>query len=192
MATEAVDDGMKRIGSPLFRWCSSLLLVAVLAWTAAGIALAQPRPSASDDANANRGDANANALFEQVASMDSKVFAAYNRCDLDAFASFLADDVEFYHDKGGLMRGKQAVVDAVKANICGKTRRDVVPGTMEVHRMDSFGALQMGSHWFCDMKLPACDGKSGGVGKYIHLWQHNGDTWKLTRVVSYDHAPAMK
>jgi ketosteroid isomerase-like protein len=139
-----------------------------------------------------RQSAPGDALFRQVGSLDAKVFDAYNTCDLEAFAGYFSEDVEFYHDKGGVMRGRQAVVDAVKNNICGKTRRDVVPGTMEVHPMDGFGALQMGSHRFCDVKLKACDGTSGGAGKYIHLWRNSGGAWTITRVVSYDHAPAAK
>jgi ketosteroid isomerase-like protein len=138
---------------------------------------AQSRQSASGD-----------ALFQKVASLDAKVFGAYNTCDLDTFASLFVDDVEFYHDKGGVMRGKEALVDAVKKNICGTTRRDPIPGTLEVHPMDGFGALQIGAHRFCEAKNKQCDGTSGGVGKYIHLWQNSGDVWKITRVISYDHA----
>jgi hypothetical protein len=157
------------------------VLAILLALQSAAAIHAQTRQSAPDD-----------AFFKKLASLDAQVFEAYNTCDLDEFASFFAEDVEFYHDKGGLMRGRQALLDAVKNNICGKTRRDLVPGTLEVHPMDNFGALQMGTARFCDAKLKACDGKSGGVGKFIHLWQENGDTWKITRVISYDHASAGK
>ena len=132
------------------------------------------------------------ALSRKIASLDAKVFDAYNTCDLETFASLFADDVEFYHDKGGVMRGKQALVEAVKNNICGKTRRDLVPGTLELHPMDNFGALQLGTARFCDAKQKHCDGKTGGVGKFIHLWQNSGGTWKITRVISYDHASAGK
>ena len=163
---------MKRVGLCLFSLISLMSLPSLVS--------AQTRQTAPDD-----------ALFKQVASLDAKVFEAYNTCDLDTFASLFSDDVEFYHDKGGLMRGKPALVEAVKNNICGKTRRDLVPGTLEVHPMDGFGALEIGSHRFCDVKLKACDGKTGGVGKFIHLWQNSGGAWKITRVVSYDHAPAV-
>jgi hypothetical protein len=164
---------MKRVGL-----VSLSLLIAVIA---AAPAAAQTRKSSPDD-----------ALFKKVASLDAALFEAYNTCDLATFGSFFADDIEFYHDKGGLMRGKPALLEATKNNICGKTRRDVVPGTLEVHPMDGFGALQIGSHRFCDVKLKQCDGSTGGVAKYIHLWQDTGDTWKITRVISYDHASAGK
>jgi ketosteroid isomerase-like protein len=156
------------------------LLLTILTLQSAAAIHAQTRQSTPDD-----------AFFKKLASLDAQVFEAYNTCDLDKFASFFAEDVEFYHDKGGLMRGRQALVDAVKNNICGKTRRDLVPGTLEVHPMDNFGALQLGTARFCDAKQKQCDGKSG-VGKFIHLWQNSGDTWKITRVFSYDHASAGK
>src|SRR5688572_23458159 len=114
------------------------VLLAILILLSAA-AHAQTRQSAPED-----------ALFKQMASLDAQVFDAYNTCALETFASFFAEDVEFYHDKGGLMRGRQALVEAVKNNICGKTRRDLVPGTLEVHPMDNFGALQIGTARFCD------------------------------------------
>jgi hypothetical protein len=88
--------------------------------------------------------------------------------------------------------GRSALVDSIKNNVCGKTRRDLIPGTLEVHPMDGFGALQIGAHRFCDAKRTACDAGSGGVGKFIHLWQHKDGVWKITRVISYDHASAVK
>jgi hypothetical protein len=174
---------MPRFGAlRLHRSLSKLsALLAILVLQSAGPIHAQTRQSAPED-----------ALFKQMASLDAQVFDAYNTCSLETFASFFAEDVEFYHDKGGLMRGRQALVDAVKNNICGKTRRDLVPGTLEVHAMDNFGALQIGMARFCDAKQKHCDGKTGGVGKFIHLWQNTGGAWKITRVISYDHASAGK
>jgi Domain of unknown function (DUF4440) len=139
-----------------------------------------------------RQSGSADVLFRTVASLDSALFDAYNTCNLERFASFFVEDVEFYHDKGGLTRGRSALVDSVRNNICGKTRRDLIPGTMEVHPMDGYGALQIGAHRFCDLKAEPCDGRTGGVGKFIHLWQNSNGTWKITRVISYDHAPVVK
>jgi hypothetical protein len=131
-------------------------------------------------------------LFRTVASLDSALFDAYNTCNLEQFASFFVEDVEFYHDKGGATRGRSALVDGIKKNVCGKTRRDLIPGTLEVHPMDGYGALQIGAHRFCDAKAKQCDATGGGVGKFIHLWQNRDGGWKITRVISYDHAPAVK
>jgi uncharacterized protein DUF4440 len=62
-------------------------------------------------------------LTVKVAALDAEIFDAYNKCDLAKFGSFLAEDLEFYHDQGGLSVGRQATVESVKNNICGKVRR---------------------------------------------------------------------
>jgi ketosteroid isomerase-like protein len=160
---------------------TSLVLLTLLLSLSAAPVRTQSRQSAPDD-----------PLFRTLASLDRGLFDAYNTCDLETFASFFVDDVEFYHDKGGVTRGRPALVDSLKTNICGKTRRDLIPGTLEVHPMDGYGALQIGAHRFCDAAAKQCDGTSGGVAKFIHLWQNRDGDWKITRVISYDHGPAVK
>jgi ketosteroid isomerase-like protein len=131
-------------------------------------------------------------LYRAVADLDRRVFDAYNTCDLATFGALFADDVEFYHDQGGVTLGRAALVASVKQNICGKTRRDPVPGTLEVHPMRGFGAIQMGSHWFCDIGIARCDGTTGGIGKYAHLWRQLDGQWRITRAYSYDHEPVKR
>lgn len=124
-------------------------------------------------------------LFRTIASLDTAVFDAFNRCDLPTFGRFFIDDLEFYHDKDGLMRSRQSLLDAVKANICGKVSRELVPGTLEVHAMDGYGALEIGVHRFHHPGRD--DTEPVGEGKFIHLWQKTDAGWKITRVISYDH-----
>ena len=152
-----------------------LVLLTLVALSAAPVRL-QPRQSAANS-----------VLFQTVASLDRELFDAYNTCNLERFGSFLAEDIEFFHDKGGVTRGRPALVESVRNNICGKTRRDLVPASLEVHPMDGYGALQIGVHRFCDAKAKQCEGTEGGVGKFIHLWQNRDGAWKMTRVISYDH-----
>jgi hypothetical protein len=141
---------------------------------------AQPKPNTSSD----------EGLFRTIAGLDSAVFEAYNRCDLQKFGAFFADDLEFYHDKGGLMRSRQSLVEAVRKNICGKVRRELVSGTLEVYPMDGFGAVEMGVHRFYDAK--SAQREPTGEAKFIHLWQNTNGEWKITRVISYDHQPLLK
>lgn len=51
-------------------------------------------------------------------ALDAALFDSYNKCDLEKFESFFDDDVEFYHDQGGLTLGKKALTESVKNNIC--------------------------------------------------------------------------
>src|ERR1700724_145546 len=71
-------------------------------------------------------------LNKAVASLDAALFDSYNTCNLEKFATFFVDDVEFYHDQGGVTLGKANLTDSVKENICGKATRELVPGTLQV------------------------------------------------------------
>lgn len=128
----------------------------------------------------------ADELFRTIESLDSAVFAAYNTCDLDKFKSFFTDDLEFYHDQGGLTVGSKTVTEQVKANICGKVRRELVPGTLQVYPIKGYGAVEIGIHRFYQEKSGP---DPTGEAKFIHLWQKKDGAWKITRVISYDHAP---
>jgi hypothetical protein len=124
-------------------------------------------------------------LFQTIQSLDTQLFDAYNRCDLEKFGSFLADDLEFYHDKTGLSRGRQALVEGVKNNICGKVTREIVPGSLEVYPIAGYGAVEIGVHRFHHPGHETAE--SVGEAKFIHLWQNKDGLWKITRVISFDH-----
>ena len=130
----------------------------------------------------------ADPLFQTIQSLDAKLFDAYNHCDLEKFGSLLADDLEFYHDKGGLSVGRQATVEGVKNNICGKVTRELVPGTLEVYPIANYGAVEIGVHRFHHPQ----DTGNVGEAKFIHLWQNKDGVWKITRVISFDHRPSTK
>ena len=124
-------------------------------------------------------------LVRTITALDSALFASYNRCELDTFASFWASDTEFYHDQSGLTLGVQKLTDAVRANICGKVRRQLVPGTLEVYIMHGYGALETGVHRF----YPAGPEQVEAMGeaRFILLWHRRDGGWKITRSISYDH-----
>ncbi len=124
-------------------------------------------------------------LDKAVASLDAAVFAAYNRCELEKFAAFFTDDVEFYHDQGGVSRGVQSLTDSLRKNICGKVTRELVPGTLQVFPMKGYGAVEMGVHRFHHPGHEDTD--AVGEARFIHLWQYKDSAWKITRVISYDH-----
>jgi hypothetical protein len=117
--------------------------------------------------------------------LDAKLFGSFNSCDLTAFGELLAKDVEFYHDKDGLMVGRQAVVDAVRENICSKVRRELVAGSLKSFPMDNYGLVQFGEHRFCTIGTSTCT----GTGRFVHLWRRTDGKWEATRIISYDHRP---
>jgi len=128
-------------------------------------------------------------LDRAITALDTKLFDAYNHCDLKTFESLLADDVEFYHDQGGVTLGRQKLTESIKNNICtGDTQRVLVPGTLKIYYMKGYGAIEMGVHRFLHPKTEATNGT--GEASFVQLWQYKDGNWKLTRVMSYDHHSA--
>src|SRR5216684_3752691 len=130
-------------------------------------------------------------LDKAIASLDAALFDSYNRCDLERFSTFFVDDVEFYHDQGGVTLGRENLTESVKKNICGgDVRRELVPGTLQVHYMKGYGAVEIGVHRFYHPGHEETE--PVGEGRFIHLWQYKDGAWKITRVISYDHHAAAK
>jgi Domain of unknown function (DUF4440) len=127
-------------------------------------------------------------LYQTIAALDTKLFTAYNTCDLATLSAMVSDDLEFYHDVTGLSVGRQALLDGVKNNICGKVTRELVPGSLEVYPIAKYGAVEIGTHRFHHPGDPT----NIGEAKFIHVWHNDAGTWKITRVLSFDHHTATK
>ena len=134
---------------------------------------------ASDDGTADP------ALTATIAALDTKLFDTYNRCDMDTFSTLFAADVEFFHDKGGVTTDRETVVENTRKNICGKVRRELVPGTLKVYPVSGYGAIEEGEHRFCQLASGQCE----GAAKFLMIWQQRDAGWVLTRIVSYAHRP---
>jgi hypothetical protein len=124
-------------------------------------------------------------LYDEIAAMDSVLFDAFNRKDLEAVHAVFSRDLEFYHDKGGLQNFEQNRESSRRLFQADKTlKRQLVPGSMEVFPVKDYGAIQTGQHKFC--KGPTSQDDCG-VFKFLHIWQRVDGRWKLARVVSYGH-----
>jgi hypothetical protein len=122
-------------------------------------------------------------LYQAILKQDSLFFQAYNTCsdNLALYASYYSDSMEFYHDKSGLSTSKTAIVDATKKNICGKVTRELVKGSVEVYPIRDFGAIEIGYHLFHNKEEPNA---VPHPGRFVIVWQHQGELWKITRVIS--------
>jgi hypothetical protein len=125
------------------------------------------------------------ALYDSIVHMDSLLFNSFNNQDLETQKCIFATDLEFYHDKGGLMHYQQ-VIESTR-NLFAQNnglKRTLIPGSMEVYPIPGYGAMQTGMHCFCHVE----NGKDDcGTFRFVHIWQSAQDGWKLTRVISYDH-----
>ena len=135
------------------------------------------------------GDAKApQELHDRIAALDAALFDAYNRCDIDKVGTFFTEDLEFYHEKGGLTLTRDATLALMRKNLCGadsnRVRRELVRGSMEVRAINNYGAVQTGEHRFHLTQKGRTEALDG-IGKFVMLWRRAGDEWRVSRVISY-------
>ncbi len=126
-------------------------------------------------------------LYAEIAHMDSVMFDAFTTQDLDKLKTTFSEDLEFYHDKGGLTGYEQSMENFKTLFEKNKTtglRRELVKGSLEVYPIKDYGAIEICLHRFCHVE----NGKDDcGTFKNIMVWQKKDGLWKVTRVISYDH-----
>lgn len=124
-------------------------------------------------------------LFQEIYTMDSLLFTAFNNRDVAAMGNIFDKDLEFYHDKTGLT-GYEANLHLLKqmATRDNAPTRELVKESMEVYPVPGYGAVQYASHRFCHFENEQLD---CGTFKFVHIWQKKEGAWKLTRIVSFDH-----
>ena len=160
-------------------------------YVALGIAFlaiaSQPTVRAQDAEQAakKRQQATSGELYERIAKMDRAVFDAFNAHDLERLMAFFTDDLEFYDDGSGVKDHAASKEDfaSVFKNV-PDLHRELVPSTLEVYPLPGYGAIEVGEHRFCHQE----NGKQDcGVMKFSMVWRKTGETWKLSRVLSYAH-----
>lgn len=117
--------------------------------------------------------------------MDSVLFNAFNSRDVEKLKTLFTEDLEFYHDLGGLTNYTQNM-EAFKNTAEQKNdlRRELIPGSFEVYPVKDYGAMEIGQHRFCHTEngKPDC-----GTFKFVHIWKKVNNEWRLSRVISYGH-----
>jgi hypothetical protein len=129
----------------------------------------------------------AKELKSKIEYMDSILFHAFNTCDVNMAKSLFTEDLEFYHDAGGLTNYAQNVKSILyRCSQETKVRREFVKGSLEVFPIKDFGAIQIGSHRFYYTEKGQ-EEKLDGTFKFVHIWKNIDGSWKISRVISYDH-----
>lgn len=124
-------------------------------------------------------------LYNEIARMDSILFDAFNRKDINKMKSLFAENLEIYQDNTGLRNYEQAVT-AFKGvfGLPYQLTRKLVKGSLEVYPIKDYGAIETGSHTFCHIENGKLD---CGTFKFMQIWQKKDGEWKLTRIITYDH-----
>lgn len=124
-------------------------------------------------------------LYTEIAHMDSILFDAFNTQNMPVFKAFFTEDLEWYQDYDGLLP-YETVFKNFETNFHGKYKltRQLVPGSLEVHPIKGYGAIETGTHQFRHIE----NGKEEiGTFKFVMIWQKKDGNWKISRVISYDH-----
>ena len=141
------------------------------------------------------GPAQSQALQDEIAAMDLKLFAAgFDTCDIAALATMVTDDFEFFHDKDGLSSTSGAQFVKAIEGTCARqktgedyrARRELVAGSLQVYPLNNYGAIEIGRHRFYQL-LPGEPEKLVEVSQFTNVWKKDETGWKLARVLSYDH-----
>ena len=131
-------------------------------------------------------------LHDSIAYLDSMFFNAFNNKELDKLKSFLSDQLEFYHDLGGVTNYTQNV-DAFTRSFESerKLRRELVRETLEVYPIKDYGAVETGIHRFYATEKGQQE-RLSSEAKFVQVWQTKNGTWKITRIISYGHQEFLK
>lgn len=128
-------------------------------------------------------------LYKDVLKADSLLFGAFNNCDTVTYRKYINEDIEFYHDLGGLNVGADYELRSIK-EMCARgnhIRRELIKKTLEVHPIKGYGAVEIGVHTFYHTNKGQTEEKVSGTYKFVQLWQFKDGTWKLAKVISYGH-----
>lgn len=138
------------------------------------------------------------ALRASVEARDAELFELFfSGCDPARLRMMLADDLEFYHDKGGFVfRNAEAMItdyakqcaERVKPD-AWRSRRELVKSTLAVDPVPGHGAMEAGDHLFYERKGDGPE-KLVGRARFAMVWKWQDGQWKLSRVLSYGHGPA--
>jgi len=132
-----------------------------------------------------QGEMSKAALFQEIFTLDSLLFTAFNNRDIEPIKHLFSEGLEFFHDKTGLT-GYAQNIEMLANNFerDNSPTRELIKETMEVYPVPGYGAVQTASHRFCHLENGQMD---CGTFKFVHIWQQKNGQWKLARIVSFDH-----
>lgn len=135
-------------------------------------------------------------LTNTILLKDSLFWTTYNNCDIETMPQFFTEDVEFYHDKGGLTLGMKNLIKDLKKNLCSnpnfKLKREAIKRSIKVYPLQDsdviYGAIISGEHVFHILEKGK-EARLDGLAKFTHVWILSDNVWKMSRILSYDHRP---
>jgi ketosteroid isomerase-like protein len=126
-------------------------------------------------------------LQQEILTADRELYEAFGSCDIARYASFLTKDLEFYQDhtgETGYEENLRALQDRCAEGI--RLRRELEEDSFVVNAAPGFGAIEAGTQRFYSRDQ---DGQEhlDATARFTNVWSKKSGTWKLVRVISYDH-----
>src|SRR5574343_1278735 len=124
-------------------------------------------------------------LYKKISQLDSALFSAYNEKNLNLMKTYFTNDLEWYQDNGGLIRFEKVFANFQSIfNREYTLTRSLIKESLEVHPIEGYGAIEVGSHQFSHIE----NGKlEVGTFKFLMIWKNDKGNWKISRVISYNH-----
>jgi ketosteroid isomerase-like protein len=126
-------------------------------------------------------------LQQEIAAVDQRLYESFGNCDVVGYASFLSTDLEFYQDRTGKTDYEQnvkALQDRCAEGI--RMRRELNADSLVVNAAPGFGAIQAGTQRFYSRNKDGLE-HLDATAQFTNVWSKQSGTWKLVRVISYDH-----
>jgi len=124
-------------------------------------------------------------LYNEIAEMDTALFNAFNTQDMAKFKPLFDENLEWYQDNKGLL-SYETVFSNFETMFKNENKitRQLVKGSLEIHPIKDFGALEIGTHQFRHIE----NGKEEvGTFKFVAIWKKVDNHWKISRMISFDH-----
>lgn len=120
------------------------------------------------------------------------MFNAFNTRDQNTLSKLFSEEIEFYHDEGGLTNYSQNM-ESFKQTFQSerKVRRELIAGSVEVCPIKGYGAVETGIHRFYATEKGKKEALSSEA-KFVTLWQLKDGSWTATRIISYSHQEYLK
>ena len=126
-------------------------------------------------------------LLSEIGAADQQFYSAFERCDVAGYGAMLSEDLEFYQDHTGktnYVENLQALQSRCSDGI--KLRRTLESGSLIVNAVPGFGAIQAGIQQFFSQTLSG-EEHLEATARFTNVWTKTSGTWKLVRIISYDH-----
>ena len=118
-------------------------------------------------------------LHQTLTAREATLTRAYNTCNLHALRASLFAGTTVTTPDG---RRVDPVIDA-RDHVCGRLRREVVPGSLAVRALGDDSALVSGMQRFCANESDSCSEKGE---RFVHLWTLGDGHWRMGLMLDSD------